>query len=692
MASANAPKDTVREVKFSAEQKEKLRDYLTKEIKNCQNDREELMRKCRLWVEQANSRRDAKPAFSCDANIDMPLTRQRMMQNSARLLNPIFQQDVLFVSKPRNPVVEDMARALENLIDYISDQIDYRSLCDDWVEQFQTFPLGVVKTPFVYETERVLRWQELKGGLDDYNLRKLNGEKVTIRKLEDGTEKYFIEVDEDVTVRVGAFPEVVPFEDFFIPRCSTDIRTADWVAHRIWMTKPQLKSQIKKKVYKEKDGDDDILNILGEPSADREKLLRLEESKNPQDEYTDKQYEIFEVYLKWDVDGKEDPVEIIVTMDLDSGAFLRCIHNFYHAYRRPFVAHQYKSVQGSLFGVPLTYILEPLHIAYSASFNQRLDAASKANETLWAMPVGSELKPLLTREGLRTGFVETTANKDEMWEIKLSQPFTQLPELEQRIVQEADKLSSLSDYSFGQEQIDRPTASGQIQIIEESKQPQYMQLERFRASLAEVCKHVLARYKQFYPEGLRYYKMQDEQGSQLVEMFFSWPEGVIEKDVLIETKVTSASMSKSLRKQELVALVDKMGQLYQQMMQFAMVASDPMNPGALIAAQLLNGLWTVVNDMLTEFEVGKKDALNPKLVEVTQVVQQIQQQMQSMVQQINQLGQQNQQLQAQNASVFGGGGQGPGMAQGSQPPPGVQGPPNMAGPPQGPGGPPPNFQ
>lgn len=693
MANANAPKDTVREVKMSSERREELRDYLMKEIRECINDRAGLMDKCRLWVEQANSRRKRMDATARDSQIDMPLTRQRMMQNSARLLNPIFQQDLLFVAKPRNPSVEDMARALENLVDYISDQIDYRSVCDDWVEQFQTFPLGVVKTPFVYETERVIRWQELQGGLDEYNIRKMEGEKVTIRKLQDGMEKYFIEVDEEYPIRIGAFPEVVPFEDFLLPRCSVDIRTADWVAHRIWMTKPQLKAQINKKIYREKDGDNKIIDILGEPSADREKLLKLEEGKSAESELSDKQYEIYEIYLKWDIDGKNDPVEIIVTMDLESGAFLRCIHNFYHCYRRPFVAHQYKSVQGSIFGIPLTYILEPLHIAYSASFNQRLDAASKANETLWALPVGSDLKPVLTKDGIRTGFVETTANKDEMWEIKLSQPFTQLPELEQRLVQEADKLSSLSDYSFGQEQIDRPTASGQIQIIEESKQPQYMQLERFRASLAEVCKHVLARYKQFYPEGLQFYTMQnDPQGTQMIEQFFQWPDGVIERDVLIETKVTSASMSKSLRKQELVALVDKMGQLYQQMMQFASVASDPMNPGALVAAQLLNGLWTVVNDMLTEFEVGKKDALNPKLVEVTQVVQQIQGQMQQMVQQINQLGQQNQQLQAQNAAILGGGGQRPPMAGGPQQAPGVQGSPNMAGPPQGPGSAPPNFQ
>ncbi len=152
MARADAPKDTVREVKFSKEQKEKLREYLSKELDDTMTARGGLMEKCKAWVAQANSRRKRNDAGSRDAQIDMPLTRQRMMQNSARLLNPIFQQDMLFVAKARNPQGEDMARSVEKVVDYISDQIDYRSVCDEWVEQFQTFPFGVVKTPFVYET------------------------------------------------------------------------------------------------------------------------------------------------------------------------------------------------------------------------------------------------------------------------------------------------------------------------------------------------------------------------------------------------------------------------------------------------------------------------------------------------------------------------------------------------------------
>ena len=692
MADIEGSKETVRHIKFKGDQKEKLREYLRQELANNEGERGRMLKKCRDWVAQANSRRTRKDVKSRDSNIDMPLTRQRMMQNSARLLNPIFQQDVLFIANPRNPAVEDMARAVEDLNDYISDSIDYRSVCEDWIEQFQTFPFGVVKTPFIQETERVIQWRELQGGLDEYNERKLEGQRVTLRELQDGTERYFLEVDEEVPVRVGAFPEVVPFEDFIVPMSAVDVRTADWVIHRVWLTKPTVRGRLRTGMYNKKDGDQGIMDALGEPETDRERLLTLTEGKGKELDLDDsaKQYEICEAYLKWSPNDDEEPVEIIVTFEKTSMVILRAVYNFYHSYKRPFVTHCYKNVQGSIFGIPLTFMLEPLHVAYSASFNQRLDAASKANESLYGVPVGQgDTMRQIDRDTLRAGFVEIDAKKDEVIKFDLSQPFSQLPELESRLESEADKLASLNPYSFGNEQIDRPTATGQITMIEESKQPQYMMLERFRISLATVAKHVLSRYRQFYPEGLQYYRMQeDPQSTQMVEQFFSWPEGTIERDVVIETKVSSASMSKSLRKQEMVALLDKMNQYYDKIMQLSQVATDIQNPSALIAATLMNGLYTLMNDMLTEFDVGKKDALNPQLMEVTQVAQQIQQQMQMLTQQVNKLGGENQQLQAANSQLQGilQQIQGQGMAGQPMPPPGVQGAMPMGGGPPGQGG------
>jgi hypothetical protein len=226
-----------------------------------------------------------------------------------------------------------------------------------------------------------------------------------------------------------------------------------------------IKGRVRAGIYDKKDLDSDILDVLGDPDAERERLLQLTErrGKNIDLDDTAKQFEICEAYLKWEVDKNEEPVEIIVTFEKSSMLILRAIHNYHHSYKRPFVTHEYKKVQGSIFGVPLTYILEPLHVARSASVNQRLDAASKANELIIGVPVntGDTIKQV-DRDTLRASIIEIDAKKDEVHEFKLSQPFTQLPELEQQLETEADKLSALSDYSFGNEQIDRPTATGQI--------------------------------------------------------------------------------------------------------------------------------------------------------------------------------------------------------------------------------------
>jgi hypothetical protein len=357
------------------------------------------------------------------------------------------------------------------------------------------------------------------------------------------------------------------------------------------------------------------------------------------------------------------------------------VHNFYHAYKRPFVVHQYKRVQGSIFGIPLTYILEPLHVANTAIVNQWLDAGSLANETTHIVPPNSGIEQVFDRDGVRTSFIESTASKDEIFELKLSQPFPGLPEISMKLEREADRLSSLSEKSFGDEETDRPTVGGTVKLIEESKQPQYMMLEAFRNSLAEIAKHVLARSKQFYPEGLRYYTMQETpEGIQMLEAFFQWPAGAIEKDILIETKVSSASLSKDSRKQEKLAMVEKLPNIYQTMMGMAQVAINPMDPSASVAFKLLQGYKEAVDSMFTEFEIGKKDVLNPDLVQEVQVGQAIQQ----LQTQVSQLAAEKQQLQASNSQLQAIVGQGQGMAGAPVGPPGVQGSMPMGAGPQGP--------
>lgn len=689
----------VRPVKFSGDREARLAKYLCEEIEDTINWRRPLEAKWEQWSKQADSRRRREDARGRDSNIDMTLTREKMTQIAARMQNPVFQQDTIFAARPRTPGHEKLARDIESILDMKMDSNNPMILLDEWIEQFLTFPVGVVKTPYIEEKRRVKSWQEVESDLyDEAQITqeedapiKLN---VIRREFRDGSVRYFQEVEEEVTVRKGCFPEVVPVEDFFFPSSAADIYGADWIAQRVWLTKAQVAQRIAQGVFAKKINGESTLEALGKPSADRDKLTSFTSEKN-KPESTIKQYEFFECYVQYDPDDSGKPEELIVIIERKSKAIVRAVYNFYHSHHRPFIVHRYKKIQGELYGKPLTYFLEPLHVGYTASFNQRLDAASKANETIILVPPGHDLLERADQEGLMGGVYESTADKNEIFQLQLSSPFTQMEGFENLFEHRADRLLGLSGYLFGDEQINRPTASGQIQLIEEAKQPQYVQLEQWRETLSELAKHILSRERQFNPEGIGVYRtverpdpMTGQMTESVIYELVEWPSSAIDEDVLIEVKVTSAQMSKSLRKQEIVAFIDKLPQMYQLMMQFAGAAADPMNPAAMMAASLLRGYQVVVDKMLTEFEVSQKGTINPDLVQEAQVAQQIQMVIQQLNQQIQQMGSQLNQLQAQNqqlqAVAFGGGG---GFAP-AGPPPQVPGPPGMVGGAPGPQAPP----
>lgn len=690
MYTLDSPSQGVSPVKFKKGKDAELISYLTQEHSQALQDRAGLEQKWKHWSDQANSRRKADGASARGAKIDMPLTARRLIQHKSRLINPIFQQDQLMVAKSRKNMHHDWALQLEDCMDYYTDKVDMQGLAEDWVDQFDVFNFGCVKTPFTQTIKHIKQWEPIDEEVyAQLEAEELNDKKLLKRDMDNGQALHYVEVEKRVVTQVGANPEVIPIEDIICPITTASVETADWWTHRAYLTRATVKARVREGIYDKTDQNGaKIMDALGNPSAARKKLLDYgvtQKDGGGEEEPSSKQYEILETYLSFDYDGSDIPKEIIVTWDRKSGSILRAVDNFYQNYCRPFVTFSYKNVHGSVFGIPATFLLEPLHVANSASFRQRLDTASLANETPLIVPRGqaNELKAMVSTRGWESKIYEADVTKDEMFQPQIGGQFTQLPELEAKFEQQADDLMSLSDYSFGREQIQRPTATGQTSIIEESKQPLYGQLERFRKAFALVVLHMLSRYRQFYPEGLEYYIESQDQESmqQMQQLFLEWPSDAIEDAVIIETKVTSAQMSKHLRKQEIVALLDRVPQVYESMMGMAQVATTP-GPMSMIAAKALGGMQNTFEQFLVEFEVPQKDQLNQDWVQEAQVGQMVAQQMQQMQQQIQTMGAQLQNAQGQLAAIQGGGGvPGPGMGPQPGPPPGVQGPPPMGGPP-----------
>jgi len=650
MLQIDGPSDYRKRVKFKDGKREELIKYLDEQYTKCIADRRPLIEKCKAWSEQANSRRKRPDASPDSSDVDMPLTRKRMTQNSARLKNPLLQQETFFATRPRNAKEEaaKLAKSVEKALDYMVDRIDVRALLDEWIEQFQVFPFGVIKTPFVYVREKVNRWQEIDAASHEQIMSdKLNevpeAKKLLTmeRDLGNGEIKYYVEIDAWLDTKVGCFPEVVPFEDFIVPMGTKDIESADIIFHRIHLSKQAVKDRVREGIYdKEYDGEK-VIERIGKPSEEPERLMLPINAPHDSGEMQESNkfyYGILETYVRFDVDGDDEEEEILVTYEPKSKTILRADYNGFHSYRRPFIVHQYKKVVGSIFGDPLTFMLEPLHVANSASVNQRLDAASLANKITLFVPEGSKIQRILSRGDITASVYEIDFDPSDIFQFAIKPSFNQLPDLEMRFEQSADEIASLNPYSFGREQSERPVASGMITIIEESKQPQYDMLESFRGKLSLLAKHMLSRYKQFYPEGLVYYTYgNDEEDNELLKQVMQWPDGLIENDVIIETRASSSQMSKTMRKQEVVALMDKLPQYQSTLMGLAQAASDVMNPAAPVAGQLLMSFWAGLDYMLKELEVPNKDVINPNLGEALDYGKRVQQEIMGLRQENMQL-------------------------------------------------------
>jgi hypothetical protein len=472
-----APK--VRNITLSPEKETELTNYICKEVEQALIDRGGLEKKWEVWAKQVKSRLIRDDIGPKEAKIDVGLTGERINAVQSRVVNAIFGQDRIFYTHPTEPRFTNISREYDDLIDYEWNRFDAHGLIEAWLSDGLTFSSGFVKVALTEEVEYVKKFNEINI-IEAENLG--DADKTTVEG------DVFVEESRETKRNVGAFPRCVSPANMLFPVASPSIERAEWVAERIWMTKADLDARVKKGLFRKS-----AVDKIGSPQGRPELLMACEKEGS---ESTQKQYEVLEFYTCREVKKGEGKCEIICWIERHSKEILRICYNFYESHPRPYVKWCYRAVEGAIYGTPATFILEPLHRAYSASFSQELDAASKANGKIMLGPIGSDLRRHFEK-GLTPGFYETAAAMDQIKEFGLSQPMTLNPQLRQQLSMHADKLMGLSPGSFGLEQAQRPTATGQVEQLEEGRQPLHSTLENFRYSLTRVCEMMLARLRQF---------------------------------------------------------------------------------------------------------------------------------------------------------------------------------------------------
>lgn len=607
------------------------------------------------WTQcEKNFYATGEPENTREAMLDFTITFEICQDASSNLSNAMLAQDQLFVAAAR-PGYKEYASSMDTMLDWMADRAQYLPLIKDAIRMAQIYPKAIVKAGWSYKEEQVGFW--------DWEVD------------ESGVRTEPLEKRQTKVTREGCFPHLVDPRRFIHPLPCPKLEEAEWVAEEFETTLMKIQAEVDAGFYR---SDLNVKNVgTGKiDEADDEKQTEIAASYG-KDEITDESMpeedeqdrRLVETYATF-----EDR-EVIVWLDVPNDDWVAAYDNFFQSKKRPYETWNWYPVLNSIDGKSLCSILDPEHRAYVAIMNILLDSGIRSIEPLIVALKDLGLSEYFDEDGkLGPGLaeVEKAMMEDINKGIKVinltNGDVSYLIEMLGKIEQHMRDTAAIPRAFRGEELADRPTATGTSAIIEKAMQPLFDLMERFRDFMARVAKMQYARYRQFYPQELQIMLQTMGQDGQRLTELIKFPPGYWEDQILIETKVNSQTMSKSVKKQEALAMLDKWKEIWETLASITDIAvsGQPLSP---VAGQSLDIQGILMKQFFTEFEVPEvRDVLDldsAKMVgegfartidQLTGFINQGQQEKEALIAQLIDLG---------AVPVVESGQAGPGMAQGA---------------------------
>jgi len=524
-----------------------------------------------------------------ESQLDFTITFEKCKQASANLSNPIAAQDTVFVAKAR-PGFPSIAATHDILLDWIADRSDYDAFIDDAIRHAQIYPKCTAKIPYVRKVRKIRFWDVGPDG----------------KRFENSREEVVFE---------GNKPYVLDPRRLYHPIPCADIDEAPWWAEKLDMRVADIRKKVEEGYYRADLNPLAVGDSAMRPEEDEDKIElyiahKIDNQQKDRSEST--VLHPLEVYTTYEGN------ECVIIVDLERKTWLAAHDPFYQEFPRSYATFCWHQVAGSLDGVSMVFVLDQLHRAYVAIVNILLDAGVRSIEPLMVALKDLGLSQMLQDGRIGPGLLEVdklVIDKlgDAIHEIQLtSGEVTFLLTMLERIERHMHDASNIPLAFSGHELAERPTATGTTSVMEKAMQPLYALMTRFRRFLIRIIEIQYSQYRQFYPESLRIFvDAQSPQESQMLQaMLVEFPPGYWRDQVILETKVNSQTMSKAVKKQEALALVDKWPQISESILSLGEAASSgtPISP---IAGNALDVLVLLLQEWLTEFELPEvRDVLD----------------------------------------------------------------------------------
>jgi len=531
-----------------------LKEVLDQEIRNKEGRIAKLKRWARLYKAEPRGSRP-KPWM---ADISIPLARKISDAIYVRIMDMVFNKRkiVLFKSKAEatseeNDRIKAQEKAFNNYI-----------LCDLNLKEKMKFPTrqtvnsgtGVVKIVYETKNKTIYRYASESD------------------KLNSAVRKYRVPGTKNPVVKEPAIvfrgPNVYPVDDarWIVSSDALTIDEAYLCGFSFEKRKKQLDVLGKKGIYDEEgvkklspDKVDDLTQQRANASGKDIKSVKYTEP-----------YRLWELWLRYDVDGDGEEDDICVTFHRESGTILKAIYNpIFYGYR-PFVDFKGASqAEYTYDGEGVCEIIEPLCDEIDTLHNLMIDRMKLINLPirLYQTGVGIESKDLEPGKDIPVDVDPQTAmftvpDKDVTFSITNEVNW---------LISQAQEVAGVNPLALGIQTAERPVAKDTLVMQEETNKKFKAWTENFRSGYKELFYKLLEAFAQYQPE----YTYTDEMGQVVTA---NMPTGNIRDYIDVELEVSSESMNQEVRREVELMKYQLISDFATKMAGMAQALASPMVP------------------------------------------------------------------------------------------------------------------
>jgi hypothetical protein len=399
----------------------------------------------------------------------------------------------------------------------------------------------------------------------------------------------------------------VPIGSFWIRMHERDPQKARWVAKRVLLSELELRERESQGKFF---GVDKIFEYYRDLWVQEAEDKEHEDDILDQKAYLPSRFEVFEIYLSFDMDDDNRFEELRLYFHRPSRLFIGRQFLPYWSGLRGFVKKGYFPRTDRFYDEGLAEMLEQIQIAVSAIANRRADNATLAN--LKMIIKRKILKNLQPGDPLYPGkMIEVNDVWNDIREFSMSDIYPSTISEEQILRGTAERLSGINEAAQGAAMpVSRTTAAAQLALLQEQRNRIGLTVSAIRKAQRKIGQIAFWHYSQFgtNSKGLLW---MGEEGRE-VDQIFRMPRRVKELIQAIRISPPTSGQNQAVKRENAVGMFNLLTQMYGQLLPIAQ--GLPPEAFTAVLRSMVTSARRFMGDVLESFETSDPEAVLEGLV------------------------------------------------------------------------------